>query len=184
MSSDSVCAKWCDAGVALHHSVVFVWRGNIHLYFLKILKIQWGFFFVCFFAYWQHYLFCFLWITSSLLASPMYIFWSGQDLTQNQAKKWMMKQVLYTSTPSPSINPGGGKLSVSKAPFTVVQHYSRSRRRGEEAFACSRRAHIVFGCECYGNCCCNTEHAAQDNKKRSGVRVWGEKEGRGSERAS
>lgn len=44
MSSDSVCAKWCDAGVALHHSVVFVWRGNIHLYFLKILKIQWGFF--------------------------------------------------------------------------------------------------------------------------------------------
>lgn len=63
------------------------------------------------------------------------------------------------------------KLSVSKAPFTVVQHYSRSRRRGEEAFACSRRAHIVFGCECYGNCCCNTEHAAQDNKKRSGVRV-------------
>lgn len=54
-----------------------------------------------------------------------------------------MKQVLYTSKLSPSINLDGGKPSVSKAPFTVVQHYSRSRRRGEEAFACSLGGHTL-----------------------------------------
>lgn len=42
----------------------------------------------------------------------------------------------------------------------------------------SAGTHCLYPGEHYGNCCCNTEHASQHNKERSGVMA----EGRGGER--